>query len=119
MKTLADYKDEEALDVWVEILEPTLKIVKDKGILQMFKDGSAPAEIAIQAIKSHKSDVKKILLSVDDTPITGVNIVTRLAANIECFIKEKELKDFFGSQVQKAVQSASTPAMETTEEKEN
>lgn len=119
MKTLADYKDEEALDVWVEILEPALKIFKDKAILKLFKDGKAPVEIAIAALKKHKKEVTEILLAVDNEPITGVNVITRLAANIECFMKEKELRDFFGSQVQKAVQSASTPVTETTEGKEN
>lgn len=119
MKTLADYKDDEALDVWVEILEPALKIFKDKAILKLFKGGKAPVDIAIAVLKKHKKEVTEILLAIDDEPITGVNIITRLAANIECFMKEKELRDFFASQAQKRVQNVSTPATESTEEKEH
>lgn len=119
MKTLADYRDDEALDVWVGILEPALKIFKDKAILKLFKDGKAPVDIAIATLKKHKKEVTEILLAIDDEPITGVNIITRLAANIECFMKEKELRNFFDLQAQRKVQNVSTPATESTEEKEH
>lgn len=115
MKTLADYKDDEALDVWVEILEHVLAITNDDEIVKMYTENKAPAKIALKAIKDHKEDVKAILLAIDDSPLTGVNIVSRLVANINCFMNDEEMRSFFASQVQNGEQNASTPATETTE----
>lgn len=96
MKRLSDYKGEDALELWGDLLEPMTKIVGDKAIANMMKNGSAPLLIAKEILKGHKAEATEILQRIDDTPINGFNIVIRLVSLLMEFERSEELKGFFG-----------------------
>lgn len=119
MKTLADYKDDEAIDVWMDMLDPIVKIMQDKEIATMYRAKKPYMQIIKKAVKKHKKDVEKIVLAIDDTPITATNFMPRLVGNVLLILNDKDCKGFFVSQAQTEVQNASAPATETTEGSEN
>lgn len=118
MKTLSDYKDDEAIDLWATILDPLMVIVGDEEIKKMYAEKKSYASIAAVAIKEHKEQVKEVILAIDDTPITASNLMTRVLVNMLDMVNDGEYGAFLNSQVQKDGQSASTPATESTEVKE-
>lgn len=96
MKRLSDYKDEEAIDLWADLLEPIGNIASDKNIAKIVQSGGNKLNMAKEIIKSHKSEVVEILLRIDDTPLNGLNIVTRLVDILTEIESSPELKDFLG-----------------------
>ena len=95
MKKLSDYKDEAAIELWADMLEPLSVIFTNEQVKEAQKKNSY-IEIAKIALKTNAAEVKKVLLLVDDTPINGLNILIRL---MELFseIGESEYgQSFFG-----------------------
>lgn len=95
MKRLSDYKDEEALDLWLELLEPIAKITSDAEVATVFRSGKPVIEKAKTIIKAHKKEVCDVLLKIDDTPIDGLNIIVRLVDLLLEIENHEELKGFF------------------------
>lgn len=100
MKRLSDYKGEDALELWADLLDPMTKIIGDRVVVNMMTNGSAPILVAKEILKEHKAEATEILQRIDDTPINGFNIVIRLVGLLMEFEKSEELKDFFGYAVQ-------------------
>lgn len=118
MKKLSDYKDEEAIDIWVELLEPISKVLQDEKVRKIITSGKNKILIATELIKLHRNEVYEILTIIDDTPIDGINLLIRLADVLEDIGKHKELHSFFGIAGQMP-DELSTSVMENTEESEN
>ena len=97
MKKLGDYKDEEAIDLWMDLLDPIGEILQDKEVAKIYKKGGKPIQIAQEIVKRHRKDATQILLRIDPTPIDGLNIIIRLLDVIMEFERSEELKNFFGS----------------------
>ena len=96
MKRLSDYKGDEAIELWADLLEPLTEILTDKEIANTFRSGKSKILIAKTILKDHKKDAEKILLRIDPTPIDGLNIVLRLVALLGELGESEELKSFFG-----------------------
>lgn len=95
MKRLSDYKGEEAIELWADLLEPLSVIFTNEDVKKAQKEGSYIL-IAKAALKANKTEVMNVLLRVDETPIDGLNILIRL---MELFteIGESEYgQSFFG-----------------------
>lgn len=119
MKKLSDYKDEDAIELWGDMLEPMMQILGDKQVADALKTGKPPLIIAKTIIKSHKDEAKEIMLMIDDTPIDGVNFVARLVSVVMDFVKNESLKDFFKSAGQGKTDAESIGSvMENTEDAE-
>lgn len=97
MKKLGDYKDEEAIDLWMDLLDPIGVILQDKEIGKLYKKGGKPIQMAQEIVKLHRKEATQILLRIDPTPIDGLNIIIRLLDIIMEFERSEELKGFFGS----------------------
>ena len=97
MKKLSDYKNEEAIDLWMDLLEPIGNILQNDRIKTAYKSGNSPLKIAQEIIKECRNDAVTILLRIDPEPINGLNIVVRLVDIIMEFDQSEELKDFFHS----------------------
>jgi hypothetical protein len=96
MKKLSDYKGEEAIDLWANLVEPISMIMSDKEVKDVFKDKEKTiAEKAKICLKSHKAEIKEILLSVDETEIDGINLVIRFIDILKEIEENEELKVFF------------------------
>lgn len=117
MKKLSDYKDEEAIDLWVDLLEPLSKIFKDPDVLKVVGLKKSPMEIARTILKNCKKEAKEILLRIDPEPLTGLNIVTRLVNVLADIGQSEEFKPFFDFAEQaKIINVSSISATENTED---
>lgn len=120
MKKLSDYKDEEAIELWADLLDPMTNIFSDKKVVKVIQSKKPPLIIAKEILSSHKSDAVKIMLRIDPEPIDGINIVTRLVNLVLEFMNHPELKGFFGSAGQGKTEAESFGnATVTTGAKEN
>jgi hypothetical protein len=96
MKKLSDYKGEEAIDLWANLLDPLTAIINDKEIATIVKSGEPKINIAKKILKLHKKEAIEILEAVDDTPVDGMNIVIRLVELINEIGQNEDVKAFFG-----------------------
>lgn len=120
MKKLSDYKGDEAIELWADLLEPLTTILTDENVRNVIKSGKSKIEIAKTLLKDHKSEVITIMLRIDSTPIDGLNIVTRLIALLSDIGSNEEIKSFFGYAEEVKTDSESSGLhMVNTEAKEN
>lgn len=119
MKKLTDYKGDEAIELWADLLDPLSAILGDKKIQNIVQSGKPKLIIAKEILKKHSKNAEKILLRIDDTPLDGLNIILRLVDLISDIGKNEEIKSFFGYAVQAEMQEESSGSVtETTEEEE-
>lgn len=120
MKRLSDYKGDEAIELWGDLLEPIIDIFSDKKIADVWKTKKSIASKAKEVLKLHKKEVTSILLRIDDTPLNGINIVIRLVNLLVEIESAEELKDFFGFAEQGTTANASIGSVtENIEDDEN
>lgn len=114
---LSEYKDDEALDLLADILEPAALIMADKELAEMKERGASIAQLVSTAIKTHKEQVMKIMAALDGVPVEEYhcNILTLPSKMIE-ILNDEELKDFFNSQGQTKGKSKSKSASANTKE---
>lgn len=111
MKKLSDYKDNEAIELWADLLEPLSKILSDKKIATVFRSGKPKIEIAKEILKKHSKEAKTILLRIDPTPIDGMNIVLRLVTLLAEIGENPEIKAFFGFAEQEQTEDESSTSV--------
>ena len=120
MKKLSDYKGEEALELWCDLLEPMTAILGDKKVAKVLKSKKPPFLIAKEILSTHKEEAVNIMLRIDPEPIDGINIITRVVNIVLEFMNHPDLRDFFGYAGQGKTDSVSFgDATENTEGKEN
>ena len=107
MKKLSDYKGDEAIELWADLLEPMTAILGDTKVVNVIKSKKPPMIIAKEILKEHSAEAKKILLRIDDTPINGLNIVVRLVTVLADIGQSEEIKSFFGYAEQAKTESES------------
>jgi len=115
---LTDFKDEEALDLLADILEPTARIFTDEDLKISIKNKASKIEIVKLAIKNHKSDVIEILARVDgkDPKNYSCNIIT-ITKSLLDLLNDEELVDFFTLQGAMMEEESSTSVMANTKAK--
>lgn len=122
MKKLSEYKDEEALDLLADIVEPITNIWQDEAVKQAFKaekKGRIPRMIKA-IIKGHKPEVIEIMARLDGIDVKDYhcNILT-LPGAIMDILRDDDLLDFFLNAVGVTAPEFSTPATEITTETES
>ena len=96
MKKLSDYKGEEAIELWGDLLEPLSIILEDNKVRKAISSGKSRLVIAKEILKSHKKEAIEILTRIDPDPVDGLNIVLRLIAVLADIGQSEEIKTFFG-----------------------
>lgn len=96
MKKLSDYKGEDAIDLWGDLLEPLNTILSDDVVRKTIQSGQSKMVIAKDILKRHKKEAVKVLLRIDPTPLDGLNIILRLVALLTDIGQNDEIKSFFG-----------------------
>lgn len=96
MKRLSDYKDEQAIDLWADLLDPLSEILTDNEVQRVVKDGQAPIVIAKIILKAHKKEAAEILTRIDPEPLDGFNIIMRLVELVVEIGENDDVKAFFG-----------------------
>lgn len=116
MKKLSDYKDEEAIELWADLLDPFATILADAEIANAIRARKPALLIAKDIIKKHKKEAEEILLRVDPTPINGLNIIIRLMSVVMELINDPTMQSFFEFAVaEKKEEKSSGSATENTE----
>lgn len=118
MKKLGDYKDEEAIELWADLLDPIGEILQDKEIAKAYREKGNPVQVAKVILKRQRKAATEILLRVDPTPVDGLNIIVRLVEILMEFEKSDELKGFFGFAGTVTDSVSSGNATENTEDAE-
>lgn len=95
MKKISDYKDEEALELWADIMETASVIVADPELKKIIDSKKPKVMLAHYILKNHKEEAKEILLRIDPTPINGLNFLTRILSVLSEIGDSEELSDFF------------------------
>ena len=115
MKRLSDYKGEEAIELWVDLVDPLSEMLGDDELRNVVGQGSDKIKIAKTILKNHKAEAIKILTRIDPEPVDGLNIVLRLITLLGEIGQSEEIKAFFGfaEQVRTDEESSGSP-MENT-----
>lgn len=96
MKKLTDYTGDAAIELWADLLDPLSVILTDEAIRKVVQSGKSKMDIVKEILKKHKKEAVEILLRIDNTPIDGLNIITRLMALLSDIGQNDEIKGFFG-----------------------
>lgn len=115
---LSDFKNEDALDLIADLIEPASEIFSDKAIAEAGRSGQKAKAIKI-ALKEHKKSVIEILSALDNVPVSEYNKnVAQMTVDLLDLLNDDTLMQVFTSQGQKVAENVSGSAMENTEETE-
>lgn len=98
---LSEYKDEQAIDLLADIIEPATEIMADAEVKKMFKEKASKVAAIKYAIKNHKSAVMEILAALDGVPVEEYhcNVFTLPMKCLE-ILSDEDLISFFTSAAQ-------------------
>lgn len=119
MKRLSDYKNEDAIELWADLIDPIMNIFQDDEVRKGVVGEESALKKAQTILRLHKKDAAALLLRIDPTPITGLNIITRLLDILSEIEHSEEFGSFFGLQGQKTEGESFGSATENTEDGEN
>ena len=121
MRRLSDFKDDEALDVLCDLIEPACVIMADETVQKAFEQGSGMTMVqAVKLIiKGHKRAVMEIMAALEGVPVEEFhcNLLT-LPMQVMQILNDNDLKNFFTLQGQTDSLTDSGSATENTEESE-
>lgn len=114
---LSEYKNEDAIDLLADLLEPTAKIFSDKELASVVRNKGNKITAIKVALKNNKESVLEILARLEGVPVKEYecNIGTVIAQLVD-IINDEVLADFFTSQSQKLEGTSSGNATENTKE---
>lgn len=122
MRKLSEIKDEEAMEVLAEILDPASVLIADEEFKEAVR-GSKEKKIkpdrmkAVKiAITKHRDEIVKIMALLDGTPVEDFhyNVLT-LPQMVLSILNDKELISFFSPQAENNSKESSGSAMVNTE----
>lgn len=116
MKPLSEYKDEEALDMLADLIDPVVNIFGDKEVADYYRAGVIIKSVQV-AIKNHKKDVIKMLAILEGVKEEEYhcNLLTLPKILLSVF-NDPELRGFFDAQSQTDSETPFGSATENTEE---
>lgn len=119
MKKLSEYKNEDALELLADIIDPLAEILGDPEVAEQMKRREAIAKAVAIAIKKHKTAIFNLLARLEGVPADEYQcgVFTLPAKLIEIF-SDKEFADFFALQGQRMGVTSSGPVTEITQETE-
>lgn len=119
MKKLSEYKDEEALDMLADLIDPVINIFGDEDVANYYRGGVKIKAVQV-AIKKHKEDVINMLAILEGVPREEYhcNLLTLPKILLNIF-NDPELASFFDAQSEKDSETPSGSVMVNTEEKES
>ena len=115
---ISQFKNEDAIDLLADLIEPTSYILADPKVQQAIKAGHSKLHIAKLVLKEHKKEVIEILAALDGKTVeeyscTPVTIIRYLLV----LLNDEELVSFFSEQqATMTIGGASTFATENTED---
>ena len=112
---LSEFKDDAALDLIADIIEPATEILADPAIKEAFSRSKIPA-IKV-ATKSHKNAIREIVARLDgknpeEYHFTALSLPVKLLS----LLNDPDLQQLFTSSGQTEGENACSSASESTEE---
>lgn len=108
MRKISDYRDEDALDLLADIMEPAVEILADETVRKTFESGNR-IQLATVAIKGHKESVMQILARLEGVPREEYHCtVFTLPAVVLEVLNDQELLGFFTAQARTMSTAASS-----------
>lgn len=117
---LSEYKNEEALELLADIMDPLSDIMTDENFKKLLSEEKTTKMGMIQyLLRNQSKPIIAILARMENTPVEEfqVNILSLTTKLLDVF-NDKELVDFFKSQGQMVAGEPSGSATENTEETE-
>lgn len=117
---ITDYKNEDAIDLLADIIEPVSKIFADAELKKAIKKKNFKKIDAVKiALKNNKNSIIEILARLDGKTVEEYECtpVSILMSVLE-ILNDKELLSFFQLQGQMMEQTSSGSVTENTKEKE-
>lgn len=115
---LSEIKNEQALEVLAEIIEPISKIAGDETIKNELKNGTTLAKQAKYILKTYKSEVMDILAALECTPRNEYTCdLVSLPVKLLELLNDADLISAFTSAAASAVQTSSGSQSGTAAEK--
>lgn len=96
MKKLSDYQGDKAIELWADLLDPMGNILADKKVAEVLQSDASRLQMVQTILKTHNKDAEKILLTIDPTPLNGLNVVTRLMGVLAEIGSDEDARVFFG-----------------------
>lgn len=120
MKKLSDYKGNDAIDLWADLLIPFTNIMGDEKVANAIRSKMSTMMIAQAILRNHKEDAIEILTRISGEPVDGLNVVIQLISLLADIGQNDDIKSFFGyaEQVNKDSESGGS-VTESTEAGEN
>lgn len=124
MKKLSEFRDDEAMDVLAEILEPAVNIAKNKDFVDAYRGTKDKKPNRVEAVKivitDNRPDVVKIMAVLNETPVEEFhyNILT-LPTMLLQILNDKDMASFFLPQGETDSATSSGSVMENTEAEES
>lgn len=111
-----DLKNEEAIEVLADIIDPSVEIFSDEEVAQAFRNGDTMGGVK-KILKSHAKAILEILARLDgfDPAEYECNFVTLPVRLLE-FFNDPDMQILFQSQGQMEEATSSGSATENTEE---
>jgi hypothetical protein len=115
---LSEYKNEDALDLLADIIEPISKILSDRKVQDLaLNDVEARMGAVKYLLKNHKKSIIEIMARLDNVPLEKYEVnIWSLPNKLIELLNDKELISFFHSQAQKTVGESFGFATESTKE---
>ena len=109
--------NEDALELFADLLEPAAEIFTDKEVVEILQSGEKPIKAVKIAIKNHKSAVIEMLARIDgiEPEDYKVNIIS-LPVKLLNLLNKPELQDLFTLQGQEIDVGSSGSATENTKD---
>lgn len=100
MKKLSEYKDEAALDLLADLLEPMAELFKDNDFRREYGENNQIKAVSI-ALKRHKPQIMQILARMEGVPLEKYHCtIATLPLRLIELLNDKDLREVFTSQVQ-------------------
>lgn len=100
MKKLSDYRDEEALELLADLLEPFAALFQDKEFRREFEKNNMIRAAAL-AVKRHKPEIMAILARMEGVDVKEYHCsIATLPLRLIELMQDKELQQVFTSQVE-------------------
>lgn len=108
MRKISDYRDEDALDLLADIMEPAVEILADETVRKTFETENR-MKLASVAIKNHKESVMQILARLEGVPREEYHCtIFTLPAVVLEVLNDGELLGFFTAQARTMSTAASS-----------
>ena len=114
---MAERTNEEALDLFADLLEPVGAVLSDKDLIESVKKGDSRIKSAAIAIRNHKPEVIQILALLDGVPVEEYKVnLLELPIKVVRLLNRPEIKELFIGAEPKNVAGSSGSATENTED---